>query len=58
MFPEFLMESRATPVCKVLLLCRQLFVARLRQDYKLSCPGHQVFHPGYPVLEQLSVVAR
>ncbi len=52
------MDSRPTPVCKCFLLCRQIFVDTVRQDYTLVSPVHQIFPARYPVLEDLSVFAR
>ena len=52
------MERRPNPVCKGFLLCRQIFVDPVRQDYTLVAPVHQVFAPRYPLLEYLSVFAR
>ncbi len=53
------MASRPpTPVCKCFLLCRQIFLDPVRQDYTLVSPVHQVFAPEYPVVEDLSVFAR
>jgi hypothetical protein len=47
-----------TPVCKCFVLCRQLFVDAAPQDYAIVSPVHQIFSPGYPVTERLSVFAR
>jgi hypothetical protein len=51
-------ERRPTPVCKCFVLCRQIFVDPVRQDYTLVSPVHQVFSPRYPLTEDLSVFAR
>jgi hypothetical protein len=40
------------------VLCRQIFVDAVRQDYTLVSPVHQVFSPRYPLTEDLSVFAR
>jgi hypothetical protein len=52
------MDRRPTPVCKCFLLCRQIFVDTIRQDYTLVCPVHQVFASRYPLSEDVSVFAR
>lgn len=52
------MERRPTPVCKCFVLCRQIFVDAVRQDYTLVSQVHQVFSPRYPLTEDLSVFAR
>jgi hypothetical protein len=53
------MERRApTPVCKCFLLCRQIFLDRVRHDYTLVSPVHQIFSLQYPVVQDLSVFAR
>jgi hypothetical protein len=51
-------ERQPTPVCKCFLLCRQIFIDPVRQDYTLVSPVHQVFSPRYPLTEDLSVFAR
>ena len=50
--------GRPTPVCKCFVLCRQVFIDTVRQDYTLVSPIHQVFAPSYPIKEDLSVFAR
>ena len=50
--------ERPTPVCKCFVLCRQIFVDGIRQDYTLVCPVHQVFSSRYPLTEDFSVFAR
>lgn len=52
------MERRPTPVCKCFVLCRQIFVDPVRQDYTVVSPVHQVFSPRYPLTENLAVFAR
>lgn len=52
------MESRPTPICKCFVLCRQIFIDPVRQDYTLVSPIHQVFSPSYPSIEDISVFAR
>jgi hypothetical protein len=51
-------ERRPTPVCKCFILCRQIFLDAVRQDYTLVSPVHQVFSARYPLVEDLSVFAR
>jgi hypothetical protein len=51
-------ERRPTPLCKCFVLCRQIFIDPVRQDYTLVSPVHQVFSPRYPLIEDLSVFAR
>jgi hypothetical protein len=45
-------------VCKCFVICRQIFVDAVRQDYTLVSPVHQVFSARYPLVEDLSVFAR
>jgi hypothetical protein len=52
------MERRPTPVCKCFVLCRQIFIDPVRQDYTLVSPVHQVFSARYPITDDLSVFAR
>src|SRR4051812_1264703 len=52
------MQGRPTPVCKCFVLCRQVFIDPVRQDYTLVSPVHQVFAARYPLTEDLSVFAR
>jgi hypothetical protein len=47
-----------TPVCPCFVLCRQIFIDPVRQDYTLVSPIHQVFPTRYPVIEDLSIFAR
>src|SRR5262249_5285904 len=50
--------ARPVPVCKCFVLCRQVFVDPMRQDYTVVSPVHQVFPAQYPGEEQLAVFAR
>jgi hypothetical protein len=53
------MPPRApTPVCKALVVCRQIFMDDARQDLVLVAPIHQVFLRHFPADEDLSVFAR
>jgi hypothetical protein len=52
------MQGRPTPVCKCFVLCRQVFIDPVRQDYTLVSPVHQVFADRYPLTQDLSVFAR
>ncbi len=47
-----------TPICKALVVCKQIFVDEQRQDCTLVSPIHQIFSPHFPVEEDLSVFAR
>jgi len=51
-------ERRPTPICKGFVLCRQLVVDPVRQDYMLVSPVHQVFSSRYPLTERFAVFAR
>jgi hypothetical protein len=51
-------RDHPTPVCKCFVLCRQLFVDAVRQDYAIVSPVHQVFSSRYPLTERLSIFAR
>lgn len=50
--------ARPVPVCKCFVLCRQVFVDPVRQDYSVVSPVHQIFPARYPAEEQLAVFAR
>jgi hypothetical protein len=46
------------PLCKCFILCKQIFIDKVRQDYTLVCPTHQIFSSRFPTVEDLSVFAR
>lgn len=46
------------PTCSGFLLCRDILIDTIRQDYTLVSPVHQVFSERYPLQEDLSVFAR
>ena len=49
------MERRPTPVCKCFVLCRQIFVDPVRQDYSVVSLVHQVFSTRYPLVATATV---
>src|SRR5262249_45946848 len=49
--------SPPTPVCKALVVCRQIFLDEGRQDCALISPVHQVFLPRFPPEADLPVFA-
>jgi hypothetical protein len=49
---------KPVPVCKCFVLCRQVFVDPVRQDYTVVSPVHQIFPARYPAEETLAVFAR
>ena len=42
-------ERRPTSVCKCFMLCREIFIDPVREDYTVVAPLHQVFSPRYPL---------
>jgi hypothetical protein len=40
------------------MLCREIFIDPVREDYTVVAPLHQVFSPRYPLTENLAVFAR
>lgn len=47
-----------TPICKALVVCRQIFMDERRQDCILVSPIHQIFSARFPSEVDLSVFAR
>jgi len=53
------MERRPPkPICKLFVLCREVFYDPVRQTYAIVSPVHQVVSPRFPIQEQLAIFAR